>query len=69
MRDRIKREMSYVIDKEEPICFMAVTMTKCSERGDIVPTITFINDEIPIESEVGKAIRDRLHEIGQLLKP
>jgi len=66
MKDRILKEIGYVLETEEPVAFFSFTASKTT-KGRIVPTVTFICNEATPKQR--NEISDALFNLFDVIKP
>ncbi len=69
MKEKIKKEVLYVLDSEkEVIAFFGIVVSK-NKKGEPIPTVIDIHNEINSSYEEGKEISDKLFDLFDAIKP
>ena len=66
MKDRILKELNYVLEPEKPVGFFSFTVSR-TETGKVVPTVTFICDKALPEQR--DKITKALFDLFDVIKP
>lgn len=66
--ERILQEVEFALAPDKPVGFMAIVLSESKPLEMVVPTIIEIGAPKELTKYKQREIRDKMHELGELLK-